>query len=1148
MVSRPAIAVIIFLAGLILIGCSGNPTTPSGQQSSVPDIREAADVISHHCLAYYMLAVDTRTFEVEAIPLRSGEWHFNMVGMLNNTMGVSAAVVPGESDPVNGLFVLDISLEHPLPTAPQFAGFDVKGILMTPGTLALGPLTFAGVGETHLENADGYSRWWNPTEFTTPGIFGYTQGALTKASESVLTATVNPYKYFADILGPTDGLAFVTDEPLTNDQGRGVFTAGSTNTRRYAIRFPVDPAPQIIFGYAVDCSWNAPSPNPPTEIPDNFPINANQPEAYRIFLAPTANSLYYDSETGIGGGVLRLQINVHDWQGHESGDQAAEFNAVRVFAPGLMTGGVDATFLNQTTAKARYTVDLTGIAVPTAAGPTPIIVRVGSADGSTYKQGAAPAPDEPLSAFHMIMPEIPDPVCAGDANNDWLEAVPIGFDEPIVDQVCLPDDYRDFYTLELPPGYEPTGEIRLNCDATNTKLGIYDHTQTLIDEADIVTGVATLSFDTLNLTPGSYYIRVLTSNASQIGYYLLELTGVLQNITPANPVDVTPSDIFCDPSYIWLHDDYAFMSSYLGVWVYDISTPSNPVQVSYSRLYSTDDVDFHYPYLYYLQRPATGEGQVNMIDFSDPSSPVEHLDIIHYGFELEDLCMNSTHLYVGSYVQPTSEVYIYDYASDPTAPAQVGVFNVSWTPQVMTLMDAEGPNTRLVIGTWDEIETYLVENPASVTPTGTFTFPVGETVRDLTTDGDYIYAAYDKSLGGDGWLEVYYQSSIPSVTNVGHLDIAGSGSYIDIKWPYVYIGDGSAGVTICDVTTPTAPGHVSTTQLISSAADLAIDSDDMLYAIPEDAGMQVIDVSTPVSPALVERLHVVNHVYDLVRKDEYLFAAELGNGGYSAIKSVDISNPEAPRVADEIFLSKRPWKLFIEGDILAVGYQNDWELYDAADPENISIYCTRSEMDNIKAVGIYGNALYIATNSASSDSIRIYDITDPMTPIYKWTLNLPDTIGDIQFVSGFMYVVTYTSIETHSLTNPFLPNNVDSYSYSTLGYFSGAVQGNYLYLTAQDNLEIADISTPSAPSFAGSVLFPVVDFNFYYNIAVDGQLGFMSGYTAKAHSALLFPPDNPTLIGPVYEGFLISSRALIAHDGYLYDGTEPYGIQIYDLY
>ena len=59
-----------------------------------------------------------------------------------------------------------------------------------------------------------------------------------------------------------------------------------------------------------------------------------------------------------------------------------------------------------------------------------------------------------------------------------LEAVEITFADPVEDQVCLPDDYRDFFFFELPPGYNPSGEISLYCDAEPTTLGLYDDSQT----------------------------------------------------------------------------------------------------------------------------------------------------------------------------------------------------------------------------------------------------------------------------------------------------------------------------------------------------------------------------------------------------------------------------------------------------------------------------------------------------------------------------------------------------------------------------------------------------------------------------------------------------------------------------------------------
>ena len=94
--------------------------------------------------------------------------------------------------------------------------------------------------------------------------------------------------------------------PLDDPLGRGVFAAGAVNTRRYRIRFPLDPEPEVIYGYAVDASWAAPIVNPPVQIPADFPIEANQPEAFLVQLQVEDNTLFYDFDSGQGGGVVAI--------------------------------------------------------------------------------------------------------------------------------------------------------------------------------------------------------------------------------------------------------------------------------------------------------------------------------------------------------------------------------------------------------------------------------------------------------------------------------------------------------------------------------------------------------------------------------------------------------------------------------------------------------------------------------------------------------------------------------------------------------------------------------------------------------------------------------------------------------------------------
>jgi hypothetical protein len=80
-------------------------------------------------------------------------------------------------------------------------------------------------------------------------------------------------------------------------------------------------------------------------VPGDFPINANQQEAYRADVTATVNTLYYDDEIGAGGGVLRLQIEVYDWQGQAAHSIHDQIDGIRVFSPDLMgTESVEAAF------------------------------------------------------------------------------------------------------------------------------------------------------------------------------------------------------------------------------------------------------------------------------------------------------------------------------------------------------------------------------------------------------------------------------------------------------------------------------------------------------------------------------------------------------------------------------------------------------------------------------------------------------------------------------------------------------------------------------------------------------------------------------------------------------------------------------------
>ena len=534
------VTAILALALPILAGCAGgSPTLPTPDESAqnlTSDILTDPVAGSRTLWGLWQGVVDTQAGTIEFVPLRQSALHINVTGVLNNTLGLSVSIDQGASDPAAGLFAIDITLVHPFGTKPQLAGFDVKGIMMNPGTLSIPPLVFSGLDETRLLNADGHSRWWNPSEFTGSGMLGYEPGDLGIGPAGMLTATVNPYRYFCDQLLAQDDIEQIVDVPMDEPKGRGVFKAGQVNMRRYMIQFPLDPGPQIIFNYAIDASWDFPVPNPPGEVPDDFKIGANQPEVYYIRPEIGLNTLAYEPGN-TGNGAFTLSVAVHDWQGQAGGNIANEVAGVMLYGPEIFPDYVLASFVSETGNTAWYSADLSEYCSPSGSGEQQVIAAVESSDGLLYSTYAPGSPSDPVTAYRVFTVDVTEVECMPDTNNDFPEAVSIDWYDSVWDTVCRPGgslvDYTDFYTFNIFPGKTAEGEINLYCYDPLIKISLHDGANLLIAEKVVSGSKTTIDLTSLELGPDSYYIRILTENESQTTLYELSLEGA--EIEPPPP-------------------------------------------------------------------------------------------------------------------------------------------------------------------------------------------------------------------------------------------------------------------------------------------------------------------------------------------------------------------------------------------------------------------------------------------------------------------------------------------------------------------------------------------------------------------------------------------------------------------------------------
>ena len=493
---------------VLLIGCqsSGSPATPK----AVNDISLVSSAVpgdtNRNLWGYYQCVADLDLGTVAAIPARGAELHVNVTKPLNNQGGFGVEILPG-TNPATGYFNLNVSITHPFPGQDGLSGFDVRGIMLVTGSLESGWLNMPGVNDPQLLNADGWTRWWNPTEFTDEGLLGYVPGNLSiQPPTGPPTATLNAYKLFGDGLLPSMDVDFLTGLMLTDPGGRAFFRSGNTNTRQYEIRFPVNGGPKIYFDYAIDASWAPPNPDPPVNLPGDFPMWANSLEAFIVTPEVTSNTLAGTPFGGFGSGELVLTVEVWDWQGWSDGSYDGEIGSVRLLSPFV---DFDTPVVEKVDGFHFTTLTVTATGVPSFTGEVPVVIEI-PAPGSAWKQGVQAGPDGEAATFAVFYVDIGIAECIGDENVNCDDSEMIGLQGNVTSAVCMPLDPSDYYVFEVPAGKVMEGTITLdNFNYSDNDMILYDGCPGDPIELAMEPGTITEVLELGNLEQGLFIISIL---------------------------------------------------------------------------------------------------------------------------------------------------------------------------------------------------------------------------------------------------------------------------------------------------------------------------------------------------------------------------------------------------------------------------------------------------------------------------------------------------------------------------------------------------------------------------------------------------------------------------------------------------------------
>lgn len=512
MLMNRASLTILLTAMLIIIsaGCSGNSSPVQTDLQNPPGQADSSTRTAERVLwGLYECTIEPDSGEISVVPLRTAEFTANVNNLVEANPG---NLVISNIDVTDwfteGRIDCTISLRHPFPGLDQYNGFDVWGVFMHNGSSALAydalayPDTAAGDGQ--VLNADGYTRWFNYTEFSGPGIplLTYFEGRLSDLPAP--TAMLNGYKIFAGGLGVDDDYYdWISDEANIND--RGIFIAGSANSRRYHLQFPmVGGEPLLRFQYAVVATWEPGDPtltgSPVVYDPMDFPSSSNCDEAFFVS-SDDSESTLYNNGSGSSGGSFSSSIEVFDWQGGIMGQNGVPNEISRIvmeadFLPGGSIEWNQATLASiaqpGTITSSVFQVEVNGCDPRHVQSEEYwLIVESGGMFGDSYGQGfPSPFPrDARRAAFFRGSVEVSGTIPMG------LEVISIDpdtvpFYSQIDDAEITGNGFVDGCTVEL----------RMNGDIVTATEVVFQSSTSLLVDFDLI-GVESGLWDVVVINP-----------------------------------------------------------------------------------------------------------------------------------------------------------------------------------------------------------------------------------------------------------------------------------------------------------------------------------------------------------------------------------------------------------------------------------------------------------------------------------------------------------------------------------------------------------------------------------------------------------------------------------------------------------------------
>lgn len=258
-----------------------------------------------------------------------------------------------------------------------------------------------------------------------------------------------------------------------------------------------------------------------------------------------------------------------------------------------------------------------------------------------------------------------------------------------------------------------------------------------------------------------------------------------------------------------------------------------------------------------------------------------------------------------------------------------------------------------------------ISNPAQPTLTGRYQCP-GAVEIDI--DGNHAYIA-DESLYS---LEIVDISNPAQPTLTGRFDtleVLG----IKLMGDYALMGCGNEGLNVVNVSDPAHPSLAGSCNDIELLRFVLLGNYALVPGENGHEGFFTVNLSDPTQPVVAGSVPTGGSPWEVAVKGNYAYMTNLGaiftmaDTGFMHI--IDISDLDAPRKVDSMFLGNATLAAFVSGNYLYVGFGYEGELYgfsvlNVSNPVTPTAVATQPLTGIPRDIWVENNYIYIAADTS----------------------------------------------------------------------------------------------------------------------------------------------------------------------------------------